>query len=291
MEAKDTFFYRKSTINCAGKLLPIDKPLVMGILNVSTDSFYGKGTSLEMEQIICRAKNILDQGGDIIDIGGESTKPGSIPIAAKEELNKVIPAIKTIKEHFPHAVISIDTSKAIVAENAVKAGAAIVNDISGGTFDKAMFATVAALNVPYILMHIKGKPETMQKDPFYEDVVKEVMMYFSEKIYNLKQLGVHDIIIDPGFGFAKNAIHNYTLLNHLEDFKIFNLPVLVGVSRKRMINQILKITPEEALNGTTVLNTMALLKGAAFLRVHDVKEAVEAVKIITFAQTITNNAD
>ncbi|HET6243669.1 MAG: dihydropteroate synthase [Bacteroidetes bacterium] len=290
MEAKDTFFYRNSTINCAGKLLSLDKSLVMGILNVSPDSFYDGPNHSGIEQILKRAKNILEDGGDIIDVGGESTRPGSLPIPVQDELKIIIPAIKAIKENFPHAIISIDTSKAQVAEKAVQAGAAIINDISGGNFDKAMFSTVAALKVPYILMHLKGKPETMQQNPFYEDVVKEVMLYFSEKISELREMGVNDIILDPGFGFGKNTSHNYTLLNRLDDFKIFNLPILAGFSRKRMINEILETTPHEALNGTTVLNTLALTKGVNFLRVHDVKEAVEAVKIITFAQRQSNNA-
>ena len=286
MEAKDTFFYRKNSINCAGKLISLDSPLVVGILNVSPESFYDNSSYLGSQKVVERAKTILDEGGSIIDIGAESTRPGSTPLTAGEELKRLIPAIRSIKENFPEAIISADTSKAIVAEKAVEAGASIINDISGGTFDKAMFNTIAALDVPYILMHIKGKPETMQKKPFYENVVKEVMIYFSEKISTLKLLGVRDIILDPGFGFGKDLNHNFTLLNRLGDFKIFEFPIMAGISRKRMINQVINTTPKEALNGTTVANTLALLNGADFLRVHDVKQAVEAAKIVTFAQNI-----
>ena len=286
MEAKDTFFYRKNSINCAGKLISLDSPLVMGILNVSPESFYDNSSYLSLEKVIERAKTILDEGGSIIDIGAESTRPGSTPITAGEELKRLIPAIRSVKENFPEAIISADTSKAIVAEKAVEAGASVINDISGGTFDKAMFNTIAALNVPYILMHIKGRPETMQQKPFYENVVKEVMVYFSEKISSLRLLGVRDIILDPGFGFGKDLNHNFTLLNRLGDFKIFELPIMAGISRKRMINEVINTTPKEALNGTTVANTLALLNGADFLRVHDVKQAVEAAKIVTFAKNI-----
>ena len=286
MKAKDTFFCRSNSINCAGKLISLDSPLIMGILNVSPESFYNGSSYTKSKEIIERARTILDEGGSIIDIGAESTKPGAHPISAGEELKRLIPAIQLVKDKFPDAVISADTSKAIVAEKAVDAGASIINDISGGGFDKAMFNTIAALNVPYILMHIKGRPETMQEKPFYENVVKEVMIYFSEKVSALKLLGVRDIILDPGFGFGKDLNHNYTLLNRLGDFKIFELPLMAGISRKRMINQVINTTPEEALNGTTVANTLALVNGADFLRVHDVKQAVEAAKIVTFAQNI-----
>ncbi|MBA3900396.1 MAG: dihydropteroate synthase [Bacteroidetes bacterium] len=262
----------------------------MGILNVTPDSFFQGSRASAEADIIAKASQILAEGGKIIDIGAESTRPGAEPVSEADELKRLIPAIKLVRKSFPDAIISADTYKAKVAEAAVDAGADIINDISGGAFDKAMFAAVARLKVPYILMHSKGRTEIMQQAPFYENVLKEVMLYFSEKIRGLRDLGLNDIILDPGFGFAKSLEHNYILLDMLEEFKIFELPLMLGVSRKRMINEVLNIKAAEALNGTTVINTIGLLKGAQILRVHDVKAASEAVKIVTFAKN-TGNVD
>lgn len=280
MRAKDTFFYKKNTLCCGGRLLELSIPLVMGILNVTPDSFYDGGKFTTEEGILERVKKMLEEGASIIDVGAYSSRPGAADITIKEELNRLIPAIRLIKKEFPGCIISADTFRAEVAARAVENGADIINDIGGGTLDAEMFKTIAALKVPYILMHIKGTPQNMKTKALYSDVVKEVMFYFSEKAGQLKAMGVNDIIIDPGFGFGKTAVHNYQLINHIDDFKIFDLPVLAGVSRKSMINEVLGIKAAEALNGTTVLNTLALLKGANILRVHDVKEAVEAVKIV-----------
>ena len=253
----------------------------MGILNVTPNSFYDGGKYNSEKSIVIQVKKMLDDGAAIIDIGAFSTKPNADNISEKEELKRIIPAIKLVKKEFSDVIISVDTFRAKVAVAAVESGAAMINDISGGSFDKEMFSTVASLKVPYILMHNKGTIAIPQIDNLcYDDLLKEVMLYFAEKTNELKSLGVADIIIDAGFGFAKNLEQNYELLNQLEDFKILELPMLVGISRKSMINKILKIKPEEALNGTTILNTIALMKGAKILRVHDVKEAVEAVKIV-----------
>ena len=280
MRAKDTFFYKKNTLCCGGRLLELSTPLVMGILNVTPDSFYDGGKYTTEESILKKAGKMIGEGAAIIDVGAYSSRPGAANITIEEELNRLIPTIRLIKREFPGCIISADTFRAEVAARAVENGADIINDIGGGTLDAGMFKTIAALKVPYILMHIKGTPQNMKTKAQYDDVVKEVMIYFSEKVGQLKAMGVNDIIIDPGFGFGKTVEHNYQLLNHLDDFKIFDLPVLAGISRKSMINQVLGIKAAEALNGTIVLNTIALLKGANILRVHDVKEAVEAVKIV-----------
>lgn len=268
------------TLNCRGKLLELDKPMVMGIVNVTPNSFYEDSRFEDEKTILKRAEQILEEGGSVIDIGAQSTQPGAEETGIKEETQKLSKAIAWVRKEFPEAIISADTYHAEVAKAAVESGADIINDISGGTMDEKMFTTIDELNIPYILMHIQGTPTTMQKAPSYENVVHEVMFYFSEKILQLRELGVNDIILDPGFGFGKTVEHNYQLLNALDQFKIFNLPLLVGISRKSMINKVLEIKPEEALNGTTVLNTLALTKGASILRVHDVKEAVEAVRLV-----------
>jgi dihydropteroate synthase len=290
MEAKDTFFSKKTTIRCGGKLLDLSSPCVMGILNITPDSFYEGSRARVEREILNRAEHILSEGAKIIDIGAESTRPGATAVSEDEELERLIPAVELIRKEFPDCIISADTYKSSVAKASVEAGANIINDVSGGAFDDDMFETVAGLKVPYILMHTKGTPQTMVKQANYEDVLKEIMLYFSQKVFELKNKGVADIILDPGFGFAKNLSHNYELLSRLEEFIIFDLPLLIGVSRKKMISGLLNINAEEALNGTTVVNTMALMKGASILRVHDVKQAVEAVKIITFAQNPTNAA-
>ena len=278
--AKSTIFSRKKSLNCKGNLINIENPLIMGILNITPDSFFDGGKYNSATAYLKHTAQMLQDGAAIIDIGAASTRPGAKIIDANEEIEKLIPALKNIRKEFPDCIISIDTYHAKVAEVAIDNGADIINDISGGAFDKDMFTTIARLKVPYVLMHTKDVPETMQNNPEYVDVVKEVIHYFSEKINILRSLGVNDIILDPGFGFAKTVEHNYELLSNLDLFKIFELPILSGISRKSMINKVLNCTPNDALNGTTVLNTVSLLKGASILRVHDVKEAMEVVKLV-----------
>ncbi|RWY49494.1 dihydropteroate synthase [Mucilaginibacter gilvus] len=277
--AKDTFFQKKVTLNAGGKLIDLSSSKVMGIINITPDSFYAGSRKTEATSVIQQAEKMLCDGATFLDLGAYSSRPGAIDISVEEETERLIPAVEAIVKNFPEAIISIDTFRASVAEAAIKAGAHIINDISGGSLDAEMFATAARLQVPYILMHMKGTPQNMVQQAQYEDVFAEVFDYFVKKVYRLKQLGVHDIIIDPGFGFAKTAEQGYALMSRMEEFNVLQLPVLVGVSRKRMIYGLLGHTAEEALNGTTVLNTIALTKGAGILRVHDVREAVEAVKI------------
>ena len=267
-------------LNCGGVLLDVSAPVVMGILNVTPDSFFDGGKFNDETDILKQAEKMLAEGASIIDIGAVSTKPGSIGISEAEELNRLIPVVKLINKHFPKAVVSVDTYRSQVAIRAVDSGAAIINDISGGEFDKNMFATIARLQVPYVMMHIQGTPETMQQNPVYENVTLELLRYFVTKLEQLRNLGVKDCIIDPGFGFGKTVEHNYELLASLRTFETLDCPILIGVSRKAMINKVLNTTPENALNGTTVVNTVALMNGARILRVHDVKEAMQAVKII-----------
>ena len=276
---KNTIFSTNQTINCRGKLINFNKALVMGILNITADSFFDGGKHITEAQWMAHTCKILLEGADIIDIGAASTRPGAKLVTADEEANILLPVIRSIRREYPEVLLSVDTYHATVAEMAVDNGADIINDISGGEFDKAMFSTIAQLKIPYVLMHIKGTPENMQQNPIYENLIEEIMLYFSEKVNKLRLLGVNDIILDPGFGFGKTVEHNYQLLQELDIFKFHELPILVGFSRKSMINKVLGTTPSEALNGTTVLNTIALLKGAKILRVHDVKEAVEAVKL------------
>ena len=276
---KDTLFLKNTLINCKGNLLNLDEPCIMGILNVTPDSFFDGGSYLSEEEIVTQVKKHLDEGAAIIDVGGYSTKPEAAFVSEEDELSRVLPIIKLIHQEFPECIISIDTFRSKIAEKAVENGANIINDISAGSMDKQLFDCVANLNVPYILMHMQGTPENMQKAPSYQHVTQEVMSFLSEKVDILTKKGVNDIIIDPGFGFGKTVEHNYELMHHLADFNIFELPILVGVSRKSMINKVIKTTPKEALNGTTVLNTIALMKGANILRVHDVKAAKEAVLI------------
>jgi len=278
--AKDTTeFNKKRTINAAGKLIELDTPKVMGIINITPDSFFSESRKTNVEDAVKQAGKMLADGAGFLDIGAYSSRPGAVDITVQEELDRLLPIVEAIAADFPEAILSIDTFRAKVAEEAIKAGAHIINDISGGELDEEMFPTVARLNVPYILMHMKGTPQNMVYQAQYEDVFNEVTDYFVKKYYQLRQLGVHDVILDPGFGFAKKAEHSYALMNRLQDFKILGLPILVGISRKRMIYGLTGGTAAEALNGTTVLNTLALTKGADILRVHDVKEAVEAVKI------------
>jgi dihydropteroate synthase len=268
-------------INVRGNLVDLSVPKVMGIINVTPDSFYEGSRFMEDDEIIRVASQMIEDGADILDVGGYSSRPGAENITAEEERTRVIKAIKLINRELPEAIISIDSFRSeIVLEAVTECGAAIINDISGGESDADMFKVVERLRVPYIMMHMQGVPGTMQKNPVYDDVVADILRWFGERIFRLQSMGVIDIIIDPGFGFGKTAAHNFEMLRHLGDFSIAGLPVLVGVSRKSMIWKTLEITPGEALNGTSVLNTVALLNGADILRVHDVKEAVQAVKLV-----------
>lgn len=269
------------TLNCKGRLLLVDKPIVMGIINVTPDSFYAGSRHIAEESLLNQAEQMLKEGATVLDIGGQSTRPGSEKITIEDELQRVIPAITAVSKRFPLAFISVDTYYARVAAEAVAAGASIINDISAGNLDDAMIPTVAALKVPYVLMHMKGTPQTMQQEADYLDVSREILDFFIHKISLLKAAGIHDIIIDPGFGFAKNSAQNFELLKNLEIFNILNAPVLLGVSRKSFIWKTLGITPDEALNGSTVMNTIGLQKGASILRVHDVKPAMEAIELYT----------
>lgn len=267
------------TINCKGRLLSLEKPVVMGILNATPDSFYKGHSSLGMEGMLQMAAEMIHDGAAIIDIGGQSTRPSSEWLTSETELERIIPLIEKVHKAFPDTIISVDTFYSEVAEKAVKAGTSIVNDVSGGSLDPKMIATVAKLGVPYVCMHMRGTPQTMQQNTDYEDVAKEVLEYFINKTYECKTAGITDIIIDPGFGFAKTIEQNFELLKHLSIFKMLDRPILAGISRKSMIYKTLNISPEEALNGTTILNTYALTRGASILRVHDVKEAMQAIEL------------
>ena len=277
--AKDTFFHKKVTLNAGGKLIDLSTPKVMGIINLTPDSFFADSRKQDIEAVLAQAGKMLSEGAAFLDLGAYSSRPGAKDISAQQETDRLIPAVEAIAEIFPDAILSIDTFRSQVAEAAVKAGAHIINDISGGELDENMFGMVAKLQVPYILMHMKGTPQTMTQHTDYEDVFTEVFDYFSTKYHQLIKLGIKDVILDPGYGFAKKAEHSYELIKRLQDFNVLQLPLLVGISRKRMIYNELGITAEGALNGTTALNAIALTKGADILRVHDVKVAVEAVKI------------
>lgn len=261
-------------------------PLIMGILNVTPDSFFDGGKYTEEVHWLEHIKQMTDAGADIIDVGAYSTRPGAKDISETEEWNRLIKVIRSIRKNFPELLISVDTFRSNVAEQAVNAGANIINDISGGTLDSKMFEIVAKLDVPYILMHIQGTPQTMQENPHYINVVEEIHAFFDEKLKQLKNLGVTKVILDPGFGFGKNVEHNFQLLKNLDKFQFFNLPVLVGISRKSMINKLLDISSKDALNGTSIINTIALQKGANILRVHDVKEAKEVVRVFEYLNGI-----
>lgn len=274
-------------INVNGSLLDLSQPRVMGILNVTPDSFYAGSRTQTEAEIVRRVRQIVSEGAAIIDIGAYSSRPNADNVSSWEEMERLRMGLKILFEIQPDAVVSVDTFRADVARMCVEEyGVAIINDIAAGEMDTDMFHTVAALNVPYIMMHMQGTPQSMQQHPHYDNLLKEVFLYFARKVQQLRDLGVKDIILDPGFGFGKTMEHNYELLSHLEEFRIFELPLLVGVSRKSMIYRLLDITPQEALNGTTVLDTICLLKGADILRVHDVKEAVETVRIV---QAMRNN--
>jgi len=267
------------SLNCKGKLLVMDKPLVMGILNITPDSFY-EGSRQTNFSVLAQATKMIEEGADIIDIGGQSTRPGSERISVKEELQRVLPAIEIILKNFPDTIISVDTYQSAVAKETVNAGASIINDISAGNMDSDMIATVAKLQVPYICMHMKGTPQNMQQQATYENVTREVLDFFIQKTDECKRAGINDVIIDLGFGFGKTISHNFTLLRELTVFKMLDKPIMAGLSRKSTIYKTLGVTAEEALNGTTVLNTLALKNGANILRVHDVKEAKEVVTLL-----------
>ena len=269
------------TLNLRGKLYSLCEPKIMGILNVTPDSFYAESRTSDEEHIAARVQQLMDDGADMIDIGGYSSRSGADDVSPEEEMNRLRRGLRVVRRLYPEVPISVDTFRADVARMCVEEeGADIINDISGGMMDRQMFRTVARLGVPYILMHMQGTPDTMQQAPHYENLRREVMLYFAERIDRLCQMGAKDIIVDPGFGFGKTLEHNYELFHHLDDFNLFNLPLLVGISRKSMIYKLLGGTPQTSLNGTTVLNTIALMKGVHILRVHDVKEAVEAKRIV-----------
>lgn len=269
------------SLNINGRLLNLSEPQVMGILNVTPDSFYSGSRKQTEDEIESRVRQIIGEGASIIDIGAYSSRPNADDVSPFEEIERLRKGLTVIQRVAPDAIVSVDTFRADVAKMCVEEyGVGIVNDISGGMLDKDMFATVAKLGIPYILMHMQGTPQNMQQNPHYDDVVKEVFMYFAEKVQRLRDLGVKDIILDPGYGFGKTVEHNYELMNHQEELLEFELPLLVGISRKSMIYKALGITADEALNGTSVLNTISLLKGANILRVHDVATCVEVVNLI-----------
>ena len=263
------------------KICEMDKPLIMGILNVTPDSFYDGGSYETEDAMLCRVRQMIAEGADIIDIGAVSTRPGAVLPNEETELQRLLPAIALIRVEFPDIPLSIDTFRACVAQRCVEAGADIINDISGGLFDERMFQTIADLQVPYVLMHNRTTPDRMAQATNYDDVVAEVIRFLSEKLNALHRLGVKDVIIDPGFGFAKNLNQNYELMRNLDTFAVFEEPLLVGISRKSMIYKLLDVSPDTALNGTSVINTYALLHGAKILRVHDVKEAAECIRIVS----------
>ena len=257
---------------------------VMGILNLSDNSFYDGGKYNNTKKILIQTKKMINEGANIIDIGAQSSRPGSNEISEEEELNRIIPSLIEIRKHFPNVLISVDTYRAHVAEESINNGADIINDISSGDLDNKMFSVIAKYKVPYIIMHMLGTPKNMQENPTYNNVVEEIINYFQQKIETLHDLGINNLIIDPGFGFGKTLENNYEILNNLEKFKCLEYPILVGVSRKSMIYKLLDTDANQALNGTSVINTISLTKGTDILRVHDIKEAVECIKIVNFAQ-------
>ena len=268
------------TINCLGKLIDLSSPKVMGILNVTPNSFFDGGKYADEKSLLTQIEKMLTEGATFIDIGAYSSKPSAEFVTENEEIERLIPIVKSVLQHFPETLISVDTFRANVAKIAIENGACIINDISAGSLDENMMPTVAELQVPYIMMHMKGNPQTMQSLAQYQNVTKEVLFYFSEKVAQARSMGINDLIIDPGFGFAKTLEQNFEVMNNLELFRMLELPILVGVSRKSMIYKTLDTSAEFALNGTSVLNTIALQKGANILRVHDVKEALESIKLV-----------
>ena len=276
------------SINCRGKLIDLSRPKVMGILNISPDSFFDGGKYNSEESVISQVNKMIHEGATFIDVGAISSRPGATPVPEERELELLLPVIKLLMLEFPEIVISVDTTRASVARKAIQLGASLINDISAGSADVTMFDTIAELQVPYIMMHMQGRPENMQDAPTYNDIVSEILKYFSAKLETLRQKGVHDIISDVGFGFGKSLHHNYQLLKHLNLFQQLEIPTLVGLSRKSMLYKPLKIDPREALNSTTSANTIALYQGANILRVHDVKEAIEAIKIFELTYKTPN---
>lgn len=266
-------------MNCKGQLIDLSIPKVMGVLNVTPNSFFDGGKYKNEDEILSLVEKMLSEGATFIDIGAYSSKPSAEFVSEQEEIHRIIPAIELILQHFPHALLSIDTFRAEVAKASIESGAAIINDIAAGELDDKMFEVIAKYNVPYIMMHMRGNPQTMQSLTQYDDIVKEMLFYFSEKVKKARNMGINDLILDPGFGFAKTTDQNYEVMQKMELFNLLELPVLAGVSRKSMIYKTLGVSAQEALNGTTVLNTIALTKGAKILRVHDVKEAVECVTL------------
>jgi dihydropteroate synthase len=280
MAGKNTVFQQKSTLNVRAKLLDLSKPKIMGVLNLTPDSFYDGGRNNNIHDALQKTEQLLSEGAELIDIGAYSSRPGAEHISEKTESDRLIPVLQALVKEFPDAILSIDTFRSGIARIAVNEGAGIINDISAGSMDPEMFQTIATLGVPYIMMHMKGTPQTMASQNIYKDITTEVLQYFTSRIQKLKNMGLNDLIIDPGFGFAKNLEQNYELLANLEYLKSVGHPILVGLSRKSMIYKLLDTDAEHALNGTTSANTIALIKGAKILRVHDVKAAIEAVKIV-----------
>ncbi len=289
MIAESNAFFKKITLNLGGKLIDLSRPQVMGVLNVTPDSFYdgGKHTGSD-QQILAQVEKMLQEGATIVDIGGYSSRPGAVNITVEEEKSRVIATISLVAKHFPEANLSVDTFRAEVAEKALQAGARMINDISGGELDNRMFDVVAQYQVPYVLMHMRGTPQNMKLRTDYDNIVVDILDYFQRKVAELRSRGVIDIILDPGFGFAKTVDQNYILLRNFSAFQALGLPILAGLSRKSMIYRRLNVSAEEALNGTTVLNTAALLQGAALLRVHDVKEAMEAIQLTQYILEVNN---
>jgi len=278
------------TINCKGNLLELSTTKIAGILNITPDSFYDGGKYININAIKGRVEQIVAEGADIIDIGAYSSRPRAKHISEKEELQRLIPTLEMIKKYFPDTIISVDTFRANIAKKVVEDyGVAIINDISAGNMDAKMFETIAKLNVPYIMMHMQGTPQNMQKKPHYNDLIKEILMFFAEKLNIAKQIGINDVIIDPGFGFGKTIEHNYQILNELEKFKILDCPILVGISRKSMIYKHLNSKPENVLPATLGLSMIALQKGSSILRVHDVKETVQIVKVFNKLKSVSKN--
>jgi len=268
------------TLNCKGNLIDLLTPKVMGILNITPNSFFDGGKFKSEKEILNQVEKMLSEGATFIDIGAYSSKPNADFVEESEELNRILPIVDLVLKHFPEAIISIDTFRSVVAKKCIENGAALINDISAGNLDKRMMQTVGEMKVPYVMMHMRGTPQTMQSLTNYDNLIKEILFYFSEKVSLARSFGINDLIIDPGFGFAKTLFQNYEILQKLELFQILELPILAGISRKSMIHKVLNSSAQEALNGTTVLNTIALTKGASILRVHDAKEAVECVKLI-----------
>jgi dihydropteroate synthase len=277
---EDKLFPQKITLQIKGRLILWDEPQIMGVMNLTPDSFYeGSRLKLNKDEVLGRAQQMITDGADILDIGGYSSRPGAANISIEEEIQRIKDPIHWISEEFPEIILSVDTFRSEVARRGIEAGAHMVNDISGGSLDPNMYETISELSVPYILMHMQGTPQNMQGKTDYENILREILNYFSEKLHIIREFGIKDVIIDPGFGFAKTLEQNYFLLKNLELFDMINLPILVGLSRKSMIYKLLEVEPSEALNGTTALNMVALMKGANILRVHDVKEANETRKL------------